>query len=253
MILLFTLFQTLFQRASRLYLRRYLSVRRVRTPHPMHSPCISVDSLLSACECPAPIHSTGPHPNTSMMCVCWTLVRIPRLLGPYGSAHGSCKPCAVRPRRIAAHFFPHTRPPDTHAHSSPQHSTFTHTLAVASPQYTTFTLTLASVEAACLEYWGFLVNTYSSLALRSMGGNGRHRKQPRPASLPADRPQDGLDSLGYDTVALDEDDALASDDGARDTSMPTEVPEVLHLPASVSVALHVEVLVVLATVATPAP
>jgi hypothetical protein len=35
--------------------------------------------------------------------------------------------------------------------------------------------------------------------------------------------------------------------------MPTEVPEVLHLPASVSVALHVEVLVVLATVATPAP
>ncbi len=123
----------------------------------------------------------------------------------------------MRPRRIAAHFFPHTRPQDTdtHEHSSPQHSTFTHTLAVVSPQYTTFTLTLA-VGAACLEYRGFLVNTYSSLALRSMGGNGnRHRKQPRPAA----RPQDSLDSLGDNTLALDEDDARVSDDGACDTSI----------------------------------
>jgi hypothetical protein len=106
--------------------------------HPMHSPCISVDSLLSACEYPAPIHSTGPHPNTSMMRACWTLACIPRLLAAYGSgpatsAYGSCKPCAVRPRRLAAHFFPHTRPPDPHPHFLPQHTahtTFTHTLAV---------------------------------------------------------------------------------------------------------------------------
>ena len=195
------------------------------------------------------------------MRACWTLARIPRLLATYGSgtatsAHGSCKPCAVRPRRIAAHFFPHTRPPDTHAHSSPQHSTSTHTLAVASPQYTTFTLTLTVVGAACLEYRGFLVNTYSSLALRSMGGNGRHRKQPRPAARPAARPQDGLDSLGDDTLALDEDDDRASDDGARDTSISSlhaEVQAVLHLPAAVSVALHVGALVALAAVATPAP
>ena len=148
------------------------------------------------------------------MRACWTLAHIPRLLEAYGSgtatsAHGACMPYAARPRRTAAHFFPHTRPPD---------STFTHTLAVVS-QYTTFTLPLA-VGVAYLEYRGFLVNTYSSLVLRSMGGNdNRHRKQPRPAARPATRPQDSLDSLGNDTLVLDEDDARVSDDGARDTSI----------------------------------
>ena len=46
----------------------------------------------------------------------------PRLLATHGlylipgtatSAHGSCKPRVVRPRRPASHFFPHTRPPDS--------------------------------------------------------------------------------------------------------------------------------------------
>ena len=64
------------------------------------------------------MHSTVSQPNTSMMRARWTLARIPRLLATYEfgtptPAQGSCKPCAARPRSIAAHFFPHTRPPDT--------------------------------------------------------------------------------------------------------------------------------------------
>jgi hypothetical protein len=86
------------------------------------------------------VHPCILQPRTrTLLCCCarWTLARIPRLLATYEfgtatSAHGSCKPCAVRPRRIAAHFFPQTRPPD-------QHTTFTHTLAQFSPQPTTFT------------------------------------------------------------------------------------------------------------------
>jgi hypothetical protein len=69
--------------------------------------------------------------------------RIPRF-APHGlnltsgtaySAHSSCGLRAVRPSSLALHFFPHTRPPDT---------------------------------AARLEYQGSLVNTYSSLDLRSI-------------------------------------------------------------------------------------
>ena len=87
---------------------------------------------------------------------CWTLAHIPRLLEAYGSgtatsAHGACMPYAARPRRTAAHFFPHTRPPDTHPHFSPQYTTFTHALEVG---------------AACLEYQGSLVNTYCTSALQ---------------------------------------------------------------------------------------
>ena len=80
---------------------------------------------------------------------CWTLAHIPRLLATHGlhlitgtatSAHGSCGLCVVRLRRLATfHFFPHTRPPDTHA---------------------------LEVGAACLEYQGSLVNTYCTSALQ---------------------------------------------------------------------------------------
>ena len=110
------------------------------------------------------MHSTLSQPYTSLLRACWTLVRTPRLLATHGlclipgtatSAHGSCKPRVVRPRRPAAHFFPHTRPPDTHA---------------------------LEVGAACLEYRGSLVNTYSSLVLRSMPKQrARRTYRPRPA------------------------------------------------------------------------
>ena len=107
---------------------------------PMHYPCIRVDSLLSAREYTAPIHSTGSYPNTSMMRACWTLARILRrsyihhggympgqlLLAACGatSMRSACTLRVERPRRNAVHFFPHTRPPDTHEHSS--HSSTPH-------------------------------------------------------------------------------------------------------------------------------
>mgnify|MGYP000657389161 CR=1 FL=1 len=145
----------------------------------MHSLCIYVD--LSAREYTAPIHSPGSHPNTSMMRACWTLARI---LRPSHIHHGRSIPgqlmpaacCATsmrsactlrieRPRRTAVHFFPHTRPPDTHAHSSPQHSTFTHTLVVGD---------------ACLVYQRLLVNSYCTSDLC------RPRERTRPPSASCD-------------------------------------------------------------------
>ena len=92
------------------------------------------------------MQSKRSQPYTSMLRACWTLARILRLLATYGlhlipgiatAAHGSCKPHVVRLRRNAVHFFPHTRPPDTQAQFSPQHTTSTHALEVG---------------AACLEY-----------------------------------------------------------------------------------------------------
>ena len=132
-------------------------------------------------------------PYTSMLRACWTLARIPRLLathrlhlitGTATSAHGSCKPRVVRLRRN-----PHTRPPDTHA---------------------------LDVGTSCLEYRGSLVNTYSSLVLRSMPNKqrGRRTNSPRPAVA---RPRDGLDLLDDNT--LDEAIDRVSDDGARDMTM----------------------------------
>ncbi len=115
----------------------------------------------------ASMHSTVSQPNTSMMRASWTLARIPRLLATYEfgtatPAQGSCKPCAARPRRIAPHFFPHTRPPDTdtdtHAHFSLQHTTFTHTLEVGS---------------ACLAYQRLLVNPYCTFDLCRPRGRAR--------------------------------------------------------------------------------
>jgi hypothetical protein len=153
------------------------------------------------------MHSILSQPYTSILSVCWTLERIPRLLATHGlhlitdtatSAYDSCKPRIVRFRRHAEHFSPHTRPPDTHAQFSPHHTTSTHTLEVGS---------------ACLEYQGSLVNTNSSLVLRSIPNKQRNRHS-RPA---VPRPQDGLDSLGDNT--LDEDGTRVSDDSACDTSM----------------------------------
>ena len=130
---------------------------------PMHYPCIRVDSLLSTREYTAPIHSTGSHPNTSLLRACWTPARILRLshigrqipgvqLLPQAvrgatSMRSACTLRVERPRRIAVHFFPHTRPPDTHSHLSQQHTT--HPLD----------------RGAAVEYQGPLVNTYFSLVL----------------------------------------------------------------------------------------
>jgi hypothetical protein len=105
----------------------------------MHSPCIRVDSLLSTREYPAPIHSTGLHPNTSLLRACWTPARILRrshigrqipsaqlLSQAVRGATSTRRACTLRverPRRIVVHFFPHTRPPDPHSHLSQQHAT----------------------------------------------------------------------------------------------------------------------------------
>jgi len=143
------------------------------------------------------MHSTLSQPYTSLLHACWTLARTPRLLATYGlylipctatSAHGSCK-LRLERTRPAAHFFPHTRPPDTHA---------------------------LDVGTSCLEYRGSLVNTYSSLVLRSMPNKqrGRRTNSPRPAVA---RPRDGLDLLDDNT--LDEAIDRVSDDGARDMTM----------------------------------
>jgi len=124
----------------------------------MHSPGIRVDSLLSAREYTAPIHSTGSHPNTSLLRARWTPARI---LRPSHIHHGSSMPgqlspaacsatsmlstCTLRverPRRTAVHFFPHTRPPETLSHPLDC--------------------------GAAVEYQGPLVNTYFSLVLSSM-------------------------------------------------------------------------------------
>jgi hypothetical protein len=179
----------------------------------MHSPCIRVHSLLSAREYTAPIHSPGPHPNTSLLRVRWTPARILRLSHTFGrlipsaqllpatrgatSAPGSCKSCAVRPRRTAVHFFPHTRPPDTHSHFSHQHTT--HYLESG---------------AARLEYQSFLVNTYFSLVLSSMPCNKKrgHRTQHGPRPAPA-----VVNPCTVDNT-LDEASDIALVDGARDMS-----------------------------------
>jgi hypothetical protein len=75
----------------------------------------------------------------------------PKRSGTATSAHSSCKPCAVRPKRTAVHFFPHTRPPDTH-------TTFTHALEVGD---------------ACLAYQRLLVNSYYTSDLCRPRGRAR--------------------------------------------------------------------------------
>ena len=155
----------------------------------MHSPCIYVDGgFLSARAYTAPIHSPGSHPNTSLLRARWTPACI---LRPSHIHHGlteqlmpaACGATSVRnactlrielPRRTAVHFFPHTRPPDTHSHFSQQHTT-------------------PSLESgAAFEYQGSLVNTYFSLVLNSTTGKQRrggrsHHRPPGPAmSLPRD-------------------------------------------------------------------
>jgi hypothetical protein len=83
------------------------------------------------------------HPHTTLLRAFWTSARIPCFAahglyltsGTAYSVHSSCGLLAVRPSSLALHFSPHTRPPDI---------------------------------AARLEYQGSLVNTYSSLDLRSI-------------------------------------------------------------------------------------
>jgi hypothetical protein len=171
----------------------------------MHSPCICVDSLLSAREYPAPIHSTGSHPNTSLLRVCWTPARtlhhshigrhipgahlLPQAVRGATSAYSACTLRGEHPRRTAVHFFPHTRPPDTHSHLSQQHTT---------PPLD---------RGAAVEYQGPLVNTYSSLVLSSMPGNRQRRTSCHPR--------------GSVMMARSRDDAaseIASVDGARNMS-----------------------------------
>ena len=148
---------------------------------PMHYPCIRVDSLLSTREYTAPVHSTGSHPNTSLLRARWTPARIlrpshihhgrymPGQLSPAAcgatSMLSACTLRVERPRRTAVHFFPHTRPPDTLSHPLDR--------------------------GAAVEYQGPLVNTYSSLALSSMPGNkrctGRSRHPPGSAMMARSR------------------------------------------------------------------
>jgi hypothetical protein len=124
----------------------------------MHSPCILVASLLYAREYTAPIHSTGSHPNTSLLRARWTPActlrpsyihhggYMPGQLLPAAcgttSIHSACTLREERPRRTAVHFFPHTRPPDTLSHPLD--------------------------SGAAVEYQGPLVNTYFSIVLSSM-------------------------------------------------------------------------------------
>jgi hypothetical protein len=68
---------------------------------PMHSLCISVDSLLSAREYTAPLHSTGWHPNTSLLRARWTPAHI---LGPSHTQYGRFIPGAAFARYMWCDF-----------------------------------------------------------------------------------------------------------------------------------------------------
>ena len=173
----------------------------------MHYPCIRVDSLLPAREYTAPIHSTGSHPNTSLLRACWTPARTLRhshtrrhipgaqpLPHAVRGATSTCSACTLRverPRRTAVHFFPHTRPPDTHSHLSQPHTT---------PPLDC---------GAAVEYQGSLANIYFLLVLSSMPRAKKRSGYRRPP--------------GAAEMARSRDDAAseiehASVDGARDMS-----------------------------------
>jgi len=180
----------------------------------MHSLCIRVDSLLSAREYTAPIHSPGSHPHSREVFArdgrphAYCVPRIPGAqLLPQDvrgatSAPSACTLRVERPRRTAVHFSPHTRPPDTHSHLSQQHTT---------PPLD---------SRAAVEYQGPLVNTYSSLALNSMPGNKRRTGRSRhpPGFAMMDRSRDDAAS------------EIASIDGAREmtTSFAREGPGDFH-------------------------
>ena len=149
----------------------------------MHSTCIRVDSLLSAREYTAPIHSTGSHPNTSLLRTRWTPARIlrcshigrqipgaqllPQAVRGATSTRSACTLRVERPRRTAVHFFPHTRPPDTHSHLSQPHTT---------PPLDC---------GAALEYPGSLVNIYFLLVLSSMPKKRSGYRRPHGAAAMA--------------------------------------------------------------------
>jgi len=173
----------------------------------MHCPCIRVDGLPSAREYTAPIHSTGSHPNTSLLRARWTpactLRRshigryipgaqlLPQAVRGATSTRSACTLRVERPRRTAVHFFPHTRPPDTHSHLSQLHNT---------PPLDC---------GAALEYQGSLANVYFSLVLSSMPRAKKrsgYRRPPGAAELARSR-DDAASEIEH-----------ASVDGARDMS-----------------------------------
>ena len=171
----------------------------------MHSTCIRVDSLLSAREYTAPIHSTGSHPNTSLLRACWTPARIlrhshigrhipgaqllPQAVRGATSTRSACTLRVERPRRTAVHFFPHTRPPDTHSHLSQPHTT---------PPLDC---------GAALEYPGSLANIYFLLVLSSMPKKRSGYRRPPGAAAMARSRDDAASEI-----------ETASVDGARDMS-----------------------------------
>jgi hypothetical protein len=144
----------------------------------MHSLCIRVDILLSAqvhhthtLSRLAPEHFSAtrtldarthtvplahrtPHSRPQLL---------PHAVRGATSTHSACTLRVERPRRTAVHFFPHTRPPDTHSHLSPQHHT---------PPLD---------RGAAVEYQGPLVNPYCTSDLC------RPRGLARPPSASCDR------------------------------------------------------------------
>jgi len=144
----------------------------------MHSLCIRVDILLSAQvhhthtlsrlapehfsatrtldarTHTAPLAHRTPHSRPQLL---------PHAVRGATSTRSACMLRVERPRRTAVHFFPHTRPPDTHSHLSPQHHT---------PPLD---------RGAAVEYQGPLVNPYCTSDLC------RPRGLARPPSASCDR------------------------------------------------------------------
>jgi hypothetical protein len=123
------------------------------------------------------MHSKISQPYTSMLRACWTLARIPRLLATHGlhlitgtstSAHGSCNPRVVRPRRHAARL------------RLPRHCTY-------QPHPCTVLTAAHHIHSrppdvpARLAYQRLLVNTYCTFDLC------RPRGRARPTSASCDR------------------------------------------------------------------
>jgi hypothetical protein len=154
--------------ALSLHQRRWFSVRstvhRTHTLYRLAPEHFSVAHALDARAHIAPLAHTirTIHPRRAAPASCaWC-----------DFACSSCKLRAERPRRTAVHFFPHTRPPDTHPHSSSQHSTVTGYSYKFSQQHPTFTHVLA-VGDACLVYQRLLVNSYCTSDLCSPHGLAR--------------------------------------------------------------------------------
>ena len=137
----------------------------------MHSLYISVDSLLSAREYTAPIHSPGSHPNTSLLRARWTPARMTPLAHrtPHSwhtASATSCAWCDFDTQRLHAA----RRAPKKNCSTllSPYHTTG-HTCTLFSQQHPTFT----HVGDACLVYQRLLVNSYCTSDLCRLHGLAR--------------------------------------------------------------------------------